>query len=161
MCMCARVCAVRRCIFFESKAVNSKVHRNTKKKIRSVFGSFHCGIFETRTFRQILFCPWKHVCILVPVHGLLEYPIKFGLRPILRRWRWILRTFSAILRFGAMDPDLPLFLLHLRTAFFEAHLLSPQKLGNSGSRKVTRYSWNSPIPLLQPTAHPRSFDVYH
>jgi len=31
------------------------------------------------------------------------------------------------LHFGATDPDLPLCLLHLRTAFFEAHLLSPSK----------------------------------
>ena len=31
---------------------------------------------------------------------------------------------SAILRFGATDLILPLFQLHLRTAFFEKHLLS-------------------------------------
>ena len=34
-------------------------------------------------------------------------------------------VFPPLLRFGSERPDLPLFLLHLRTAFFEAHLLSP------------------------------------
>jgi len=36
--------------------------------------------------------------------------------------------FPPLLRFGVERPDLPLFLLHLRTAFFEAHLLSPWKI---------------------------------
>jgi len=37
--------------------------------------------------------------------------------------------FPPLLRFGAERPDLPLFLLHPRTAIFKAHLLSPQKIG--------------------------------
>ena len=37
--------------------------------------------------------------------------------------------------------------MHLRTAFFEAHLLSPSKSGNFERSKVTRFSWNPPIPL--------------
>ena len=36
----------------------------------------------------------------------------------------ILLRFSTILHFGATEPDLPAFILYLRTAFFEAHLLS-------------------------------------
>jgi len=35
------------------------------------------------------------------------------------------------------------------------HLLSPNKIWNSGSRKVTRFSWNPPIPLLYPSAYGR------
>ena len=33
------------------------------------------------------------------------------------------------------------------TAFLETHLFSQSKSGNFGSRKVTRFSWNPPIPL--------------
>jgi len=36
--------------------------------------------------------------------------------------------FSTILHFGATDPNWPAFLLYLRTAFFEAHLLSSLKI---------------------------------
>jgi len=36
--------------------------------------------------------------------------------------------FPPLLRFVWKNPDLPLFLSHLRTAFFEAHLLSPYKI---------------------------------
>ena len=56
--------------------------------------------------------------------------------------------FPPLLRFGAERPDLPLFLLHLRSAFFEAHLLSPQKSGKFVRSKVTRFYWKAPIPLL-------------
>jgi len=63
----------------------------------------------------------------------------------------MLWRFSAILHFGATELDLPLFLLYLRTAFLKVHLLSPSKIWHFGSRKVTRFSLNLPIPLLHPT----------
>ena len=52
---------------------------------------------------------------------------KIRFKPMLGRWRSILRKFSAIFHFGATDPILPLFLLHLSTVFVEVHLLSTWK----------------------------------
>jgi len=45
------------------------------------------------------------------------------------------------------------FLLHLRTVFFEAHLLNPWKSGNFERLKVTRFSWKTPIPLSHPICY--------
>jgi len=44
-------------------------------------------------------------------------------------------------------------LLHLRTAFFEAHLLIPSKIWRFWFPKIynTKFSWNPPIPFLNPT----------
>jgi len=120
----------RRWNFFKSKAVSSKVHRNTETVILgfSYFSPLHLWDFRTaETFPQKLFCPLNHMCIFVPVHGLLQYPRKFGFRPILSRWRSILWDFSTILHFGATESDLPLFLLDLRTAFFKGASFEPIK----------------------------------
>ena len=66
-----------------------------------------------------------HIC---PCVWALEYARILGFGLILVRRQSNLWGVSATLRFGATEPDLPLFLLHLRTAFFEAHLLSPSKI---------------------------------
>jgi len=42
-------------------------------------------IRNARTFSQDLFYPLDHVCVFVPVHGLLKYPTKFGFRNMLGR----------------------------------------------------------------------------
>ena len=107
------------------------MHRNTEKVILWIFLFFALSVWDFRnagTFPQNLFYHLNQIRIFVPVHGLLKYPRKFGFRPILGRWRSILWRFPAILYFGATEPDLQLFLLHLRTAFFQAHLLSPSKI---------------------------------
>jgi len=83
----------------------------------------------------------------------MESPKKFGFRPISGQSRSILWRFSAILHFGATKPDLPLFLLQIRT---EAHLLNvaPLVLWFPESYKVfigTRYSivtpWEMGLPF--------------
>ena len=58
--------------------------------------------------------------------------------------------FPPLLRFGAECPDLPPFVLHLRTAFFEAHLLSPSKIWQLWTLKSYRFWWKPPIALLHP-----------
>jgi len=62
--------------------------------------------------------PHMHICSSSLT---FRYPRKFGFRPILGWWRSILWRFSAIFNFGATEPDMPHFLLHLRTLFYEAH----------------------------------------
>jgi len=47
------------------------------------------------------------------------------------------------------------FLLHTRTAFFEAHFWAHYKSGNFERLKVTRLSWNPPTPLLHPIMRTR------
>ena len=86
-----------------------------------------------------------HICL---VHGLVEYPWKFGFRPILGQWRSIPWRFSAILHFGAMEPDFQLFLLHLRTVFFEAHLWSPLQIWQLWFQESYKFSLNPPVPSL-------------
>jgi len=65
--------------------------------------------------------------MFAPVQGLLEYARRLGFGPILVPWQSNLWGVSATLRFVASGTDLPAFLLYLKTAFFEAHLLSSYK----------------------------------
>jgi len=117
-----------------------------KKKI-----ALHSEILETQElFLRPYFThktPRMHIC---PCARLLEQSRKFGFRPILGRWRSILWRFSAILHFGATEPDLPAFILHLleELHFLKRILWACEKSCNFGSWKVTRFSWNPTIPLL-------------
>jgi len=76
------------------------------------------------TFSQGILQQDNHIFIFSPVHELLESAIKLEVRAILGAWRIVWSNFGGILLFGAKKPDWPNFLLNLKTAFFEAHLLS-------------------------------------
>jgi len=58
--------------------------------------------------------------------------------------------FPPLLRFGAERPDLPLFLLHIRSAFFEAHLLSPRKIWQLWMLKSYNVLMKTPYTIVAP-----------
>ena len=58
--------------------------------------------------------------------------------------------FPPPLRFGAERPDLPLFLLHPRTVFFDAHLLSPQKIWQLWTLKSYKVLMETPYTIVTP-----------
>ena len=66
----------------------------------------------------------NNIFIFRSAHRLLESAIKLQMRAILGVWRIVWSNFGGILLFGATGPDWPDFLFDLKTAFFEAHLLS-------------------------------------
>jgi hypothetical protein len=53
--------------------------------------------------------------------------------------------------FVQIDPDLLLFLLHLRTAFFEAHLLSPLKIWQLWVSKSYKVFLEPPYTIVTPS----------
>jgi len=91
-----------------------------------------------------------HVCTFASVRRLLEYQKKFAFRPIFVRWRSIQWRSPAILPFGATDLNLPLFSLHFKTAFFEAHLLSSLKFWQLWIPKCYRTSMEPPCTIVTP-----------
>jgi len=58
--------------------------------------------------------------------------------------------FPPLLRFVSKRTDLPLFLLHLRTAFFEAHLLSPLKIWQLRALKSYKVFMEPPYTIVTP-----------
>ena len=57
-------------------------------------------------------------------------------------------VFPPLLRVGT--SDLPIFLLHLRTAFFEAHLLSPSKILQLWTLKSYKVLMETPYTIVTP-----------
>jgi len=97
------------------------------------------GIFRNAgTFSKGIFYSWTHVCIFAPVHELLEYARTLRFGPILVRWRQNLWGFPPLWRFVLKCSDLPHFLLHQRTAFFETH---PIKNLASSAQKLQGFRW--------------------
>jgi len=87
--------------------------------------------------------------MFVPVHKLLlDYARTLGFGPILLRWRPNMRDFPATFAFCVNRTDLPLFLLYLRTAFFEAHLLSPEKKWQVCSLKSYKVLMETPYTII-------------
>jgi len=62
----------------------------------------------------------------------------------------ICEVFPPLLRFGVGRPDLPLFLLHPITAFFEAHLLSPFKIWQLWTLKSYKVLMETPYTIVTP-----------
>ena len=58
--------------------------------------------------------------------------------------------FQSRLRFGAECLDLPLLLLHRRTVFFEAHLLSPLKMWHLWTLKSNKVLMETPYTIVTP-----------
>ena len=109
------------------KAVGSEVHRNTITVILRVFLFFAIhrrGFWRRRNFYRGFTEPIKLRMHVWLCSWAVEISNKIGFRPALGQRQSILCRFSANLHFGATGPDLSAFLLYLRTAFFEAHLLN-------------------------------------
>jgi len=66
-------------------------------------------------------------------------------------------VFLPLLRF--VSTDLPPFLLHLRTAFFEAHLLRPSKIWQLWPLKSYKVFMEPPYTIVTP--HPRYYYNYY
>ena len=113
-----------------------------------------CDFKNAGTFSQGIFYSQTHICIFAPVHALLEYARTLGFGPMLLRWRPNLWGFSATFAFCTKAPRLANFLLHLRTTFLEAHLLSPSKIWQLWMLKNYKVSWDLPLPLLHPNTLP-------
>jgi len=60
--------------------------------------------------------------------------------------------FPVILHCGAIEPDLPLFLLHLRTEFGAAHLWSPLKIWQLWFPKSYKVFTKPPYTIVTPVA---------
>jgi len=58
--------------------------------------------------------------------------------------------FPPLLRFGVERPHLLLFLLHLRIAFFGAHLLSQQKIWQRLTLKSYKVLMETPFTIVTP-----------
>ena len=112
----------------------SKVKRLVLKSIgtqKRLFSKFRQPVWAIRnavrnavTFSQGISQQDNHICTFSPAHGLLESAIKLEVRAILGAWRIVWSNFGGIWHFGAKRAGQPNFLLDLKTAFFEAHLLS-------------------------------------
>ena len=92
-----------------------------------LFPEMLAGVWAVRdaiTFCQGILQQDNHIFIFSPAHRLLESAIKLQMRAILGAWRIVWSNFGGILLFGAKPLARPIFLLDLKTAFFEAHLLS-------------------------------------
>ena len=128
---------------------------HTETVMQSVFLFFNVPVWDFRnaeTLPQNLFYPSSvkpRMYICLHSTGLLEYPRKFGFRTILGRLRSILWRFVVISHCGAIEPDVPLVLLHLRTEFGAAHLLGPLKIWQLWFPKSCKdFMKPPPIPLL-------------
>ena len=112
-------------IFFKSKAVSCKVDRNTKTVILRFFDRTGVILETPELFTKAYF-----------THNPIYTYLPLFINSWIMQGHWdsdrfhfgdgrICAIFPPLLRFVCKRTDLPLFLLHLRTAFFEAHLLSP------------------------------------
>jgi len=45
-----------------------------QKKFQNLYSPYPCGILETQELLPRTYFTPNHVCIFVPLHGLLEYP---------------------------------------------------------------------------------------
>ena len=68
--------------------------------------------------------------------------------------------FLPFLRFEYMWMDLPLFLLHLRTAFFKAHLLSPYKKWQVCSLKSYKVLMETPYTRSKPLTWNKISEIF-
>jgi len=59
-------------------------------------------------------------------------------------------VFSPYWRFVQKRLDMPLFLLHLRTVFFEAHFLSPLKIWHLWALKIYKVFMEPPNTIVTP-----------
>ena len=112
----------------KSQALSCKVDRNTETVILRFFCTTGVTLETQEFFPKAYF---THI----PTYSYL--PLFMGSSNMQEHWDLdlfclsggrICGFFPPLLRFGAECLDLPPFVLHLRTAFFEAHLLSPSKI---------------------------------
>ena len=131
--------------------------------MQSVFLFFNVPVWDFRnaeTLPQNLFYPSSvkpRMYICLHSTGLLEYPRKFGFRTILGRLRSILWRFVVISHCGAIEPDVPLVLLQLRTEFGAAHLLSPLKIWQLCALTSYKIFMEPPYTIVTPY----DMHVYH
>jgi len=128
------------------------VDRNTETVILRFFDRTGV-ILETPELFTKAYFTHKPECayLLAPVHKLLDYARTLRFGPILllgdgRIWG----IFPPLLRFCIKANGLALFLLHLRTAFFDAQLLGPQKKWQVCSLKNYKVLMETPYTIVTP-----------
>jgi len=119
---CKEIKQVQEALFLPATVLvlASREHLQLHKEFKNA-GTFVQGIFYHHNHMHI--CPYSRALGICKSIGIRSY-----LAPI-----------TSILLFSATGPDLPLFLFHLRTASFEAHLFElTQNLATLDPNKITR-----------------------
>jgi len=124
----------------------------TRKRVFSVFSCFwhfHCGILE----KQEIFT-WTYLTHKTRYAYLFLFTDCWNFQENLDSdlfWAGDGRFWGGFPLFGILAPRIqtfPFFYCAQELQFLRRIFWACKKLDNSGSRKVTRFSWNSPVPLL-------------